>query len=86
MAAVTMWEERVSLAVARGQHKDRCDFCGGPRFPWTVDDDTWAKVEPLLRDKHACFECFSAAWIVLGQEVPQGSFVVVEPPTGQAAA
>lgn len=43
-----------------------CHFCDGPSYPWLTDDETWAKVEPLLWQHQACFECFAAAWFLLG--------------------
>lgn len=44
----------------------RCHWCKGPSFAWLTDDETWAKVEPLLGQQQACFECFAAAWWSLG--------------------
>lgn len=43
-----------------------CHFCGGPSFAWMTDDETWAKVAALLGQSQACFECFGAAWVILG--------------------
>lgn len=44
----------------------RCHFCQGPSYPWMTDDETWEKVEPILGQSQACFECFAAAWFLLG--------------------
>lgn len=43
----------------------RCHFCNGPSYPWTTSDEVWAKVEPMLGQQQACFECFGAAWMIL---------------------
>lgn len=52
--------------VVRDGWEARCHFCGGPSFPWLTSNETWAKVEPLLGQQQACFECFAAAWFALG--------------------
>jgi hypothetical protein len=44
----------------------RCHFCAGPSYPWIIDDELWTKVEPVLGQQQACFECFSAAWQIMG--------------------
>jgi hypothetical protein len=54
------------LRFERESWEPRCHFCSGPCFPWLTDDETWAKVEPMLGQHQACFECFSAAWFALG--------------------
>ena len=51
-----------------------CHFCGGPSFAWLTEDDTWAKVEPLLGQEQACFECFAAAWEAL--DLGGGPFLI----------
>jgi hypothetical protein len=63
----------------------RCHFCGGPSFPWLTDDGTWAKVEPLLGQQQACFECFGAAWVALGHNDGE-PFHVLPAARAQAAA
>jgi hypothetical protein len=55
-----------ALQRVRDEWDSRCHFCGGPSYPWLTDDETWAKVEPLLGHSQACFECFGAAWMILG--------------------
>lgn len=55
-----------ALAIERNTWSARCHFCGGPSFAWMTVDATWAKVEPLLGQSQACFECFGAAWMLLG--------------------
>ena len=54
------------LAAERDAWEARCHFCDGPSYPWLTDDETWAKVEPILGQQQACFECFAAAWHLMG--------------------
>ena len=44
----------------------RCHFCNGPSYPWVVSDEIWAQVSPVLGYQQACFECFAAAWQIMG--------------------
>lgn len=55
-----------ALLIERDEWEARCHFCGGPSYPWTTSNETWAKVEPVLGQEQACFECFGAAWMLLG--------------------
>ena len=56
----------------------RCYFCNGPSYPWHVDAETWLKVEPLLGQQQACFECFGAAWMIMGHNNGE-PFVIAAP-------
>lgn len=44
----------------------RCHFCNGPSYPWSVPIDMWRRIEPVLGQQQACFECFAAAWQLMG--------------------
>lgn len=64
------------IDIVRGTWDARCHFCDGPSFPWLTDDETWTKVEPLLGQHQACFECFAAAWTLLVRQHDRPFLVV----------
>lgn len=73
-----MSDRLAELMAERDTWEARCHFCGGPSYSWMTDDETWAKVEPILGQSQACFECFGAAWLVLG--LNDGEPFEVRPP------
>ena len=48
-----------------------CHYCGRVCFPWHTDDETWAKVEPILGQEQTCFNCFVLAWLALELPMPE---------------